>query len=137
MGIGLFILTSMMCAGSGNVFTMIVFRVLQAAGAGSAATLALAISKDVYEGHERERILAYIGVIMAIAPMLAPVFGGWIMTWFSWRWIFIAQGLIGVVAWMGVLRMRKPWRIPLPQVPCRRPESICNCCKTGASPVLH
>ena len=91
VGIGLFILASLLCALADNVISMIVFRVLQAAGAASAATLALAISKDIYEGHEREKILAYIGIIMALAPMLAPVFGGWILTWFSWRWIFITR----------------------------------------------
>ena len=104
-GIGIFILASFLCALADNVISMIVFRVLQAAGAASASTLALAISKDVYDGHEREKILAYIGVIMALAPMLAPVFGGWILTWFSWRWIFVTQAAIATIAWIGVWRM--------------------------------
>ena len=69
-GIGLFILASLMCALVDNVASLIAFRVLQAAGAASASVLALAISKDVYLGHERERALAYMGVIMALAPML-------------------------------------------------------------------
>jgi len=110
-GIGLFILASLLCASATQVTGLILFRVLQGAGAASAATLALAISKDVYEGHERARILAYIGVIMALAPMLAPVFGGWIMTWFSWRWIFISQAAIGLVAWVNVLRMPETLQI--------------------------
>ncbi|MBC2737148.1 MAG: multidrug effflux MFS transporter [Desulfobacteraceae bacterium] len=104
-GIGLFILASLLCALADGVVSMITFRVLQAAGAASASTLALAISKDIYDGHERERILAYIGVIMALAPMLAPVFGGWILTWFSWRWVFVSQATIATVAWIGVWRM--------------------------------
>jgi DHA1 family bicyclomycin/chloramphenicol resistance-like MFS transporter len=91
---------------------MIVFRVLQAAGAAAASTLALAISKDIYDGRERERILAYIGVIMALAPMLAPVFGGWILTWFSWRWVFVTQAAIAVVAWIGVWRMPETLATP-------------------------
>ena len=105
VGIAIFIFSSLLCAVSDNVITLIVFRVLQAAGAASASALALAISKDVYNGFERERILAYIGVIMALAPMLAPVFGSWVMTWFSWQWIFVAQGAIGVIGWIGVWRM--------------------------------
>lgn len=104
-GIGIFVLASLLCALSNGVTSLIVFRVLQAAGAASASGLALAISKDVYEGPVRERILAYIGVIMALAPMLAPIFGGWILAWFTWRWIFVAQAAIGIVAWIGVLRM--------------------------------
>lgn len=104
-GIGIFIMGSLLCALSNHVATLIVFRVIQAAGAASASALALAISKDVYEGYERERILAYISVIIALAPMLAPVFGGWLLAWVSWRWIFVLQGGIGAVAWIGVFRM--------------------------------
>ena len=104
-GIGIFIIASLLCAGSGNVISLIVLRILQAAGAAAASALALAISKDVYNGFERERILAYIGVIMALAPMLAPVIGGWAMTWFSWHWIFVIQAAIGMIAWVGVFRM--------------------------------
>jgi MFS transporter, DHA1 family, multidrug resistance protein len=111
-GIGLFILASLLCGLSTGIAGLIVFRVLQAAGAASAATLVLAISKDVYKGYERERVLAYIGVIMALAPMLAPVFGGWVMTWFSWRWVFVIQAVVAVIAWIGVLRMPETLKVP-------------------------
>ena len=104
-GIALFIVASLLCALSNNVISLIIFRILQAAGAASASVLALAISKDVYKLHEREKILAYIGMIMALAPMLAPVLGGWVMTWFSWRWVFVIQAIIAMVAWVGVFRM--------------------------------
>jgi len=111
-GIGLFIAASLLCACSQRAAVMIVFRILQGAGAASASTLALAITKDVYPAHERGRILAYIAVIMALAPMLAPVFGGWIITGFSWRWIFIAQAAIAAVAWAEVLRMPETLQTP-------------------------
>ncbi len=113
VGIGIFILASLLCALADNVVSLIFFRVLQAAGAASASALALAISKDVYDVHERERILAYIGVIMALAPMLAPVLGGWVLTWFSWRWVFGIQGAIGTLAWIGVFRMPETLETPV------------------------
>lgn len=112
VGIGIFILASLLCALSNNVVSLIVFRVFQAAGAASASALVLAISKDVYQGHERARILAHIGVIMALAPMLAPVFGGWVLTWFSWRWVFLIQALVGAVGWFGVFRMPETLKTP-------------------------
>ncbi len=104
-GIGIYIAASFLCAVSNNVASLIIFRLLQAAGAASSSVLALAITKDAYKGHEREKILAYVGVIMALAPMLSPVLGGWVMTWFSWRVIFVIQGGIGAIAWIGVFRM--------------------------------
>ncbi|PLX85347.1 MAG: Bcr/CflA family drug resistance efflux transporter [Desulfuromonas sp.] len=111
-GIGLFIFASLLCALSGSVGALIVSRVLQAAGAAAAAALAMAISKDVFRHDERARILAWIGVIMALAPAVAPIVGGWIMIWFSWRWIFVAQAAIAAVAWVGVLRMPETLQAP-------------------------
>ena len=107
-GIAIFIFASLLCALSDNIISLIAFRLLQAAGAAAASALALAISKDVYNGFERERILAYIGVIMSLAPMLAPIFGGWIMAWLSWQWVFVIQAIIGAVAWIGVFQMPEP-----------------------------
>ena len=111
-GIGLFVAASLLCATAQGVTSLILFRVLQAAGAASASALALAISKDVFTGRERERILAWIGVIMALAPMLAPVLGSFVMTWASWRWIFVIQGAVGAVGWVGVLRMEETLKQP-------------------------
>jgi DHA1 family bicyclomycin/chloramphenicol resistance-like MFS transporter len=106
VGIGIYIAASLLCAAANDAYSLIVFRVLQAAGAAAASTISLAISKDVFKGYKRERILAYIAMIMALAPMLAPILGGWIMTWLSWHWIFIVQAMIGVMAWIRV------WRAP-------------------------
>jgi DHA1 family bicyclomycin/chloramphenicol resistance-like MFS transporter len=113
-GIGIFIFASALCASAQNITAMIIFRMMQAAGAASASTLALAISKDVYAGNQRERVLAHIGIIMALAPMLAPVIGGYVLTWFSWRWIFAIQAVIAVVAGIGVFRMPETLKEPSP-----------------------
>ena len=107
-GIGLYVVASLLCAGTGNIVSLIIFRVLQAAGAASASALSMAITKDLYQGKERQRLLAYMAIIMGLAPMLAPLFGGWIMTWASWPWVFLAQAFIGIVAWGGVFRMGEP-----------------------------
>lgn len=108
VGIAIYILASLMCAVSGNIYSLIIFRILQAAGAASASVISMAITKDLYEGHERQRLLGYMGVIMALAPMLAPVIGAWIMTYSSWPWIFVCQGTLGLIAWGGVLNLEEP-----------------------------
>lgn len=112
VGIGLFIISSFLCSASDNAVTLVIFRIFQGAGAAASSVLALAITKDVYEKKEREKVLAYIAVIMAVVPMLAPVFGGWVLIWFSWRWIFVFQALIAVVAWIGVFLMTETIKTP-------------------------
>ena len=111
-GIGLFVLSSLMCALTDSAISMIILRVLQGAGAAAASSLALAISKDAYAGHERGRVLATIGTITAVAPMIAPIFGGWILAGFSWRWIFVTQALFGSAAWIGTLCLPETLKTP-------------------------
>lgn len=112
VGITIFIISSVLCALANNVTTLIVARILQAAGAASAAALALAITKDIYTATERARILAWMGVTMALAPAVSPMIGSWIMIWCSWRWIFIAQATIAIISWVGVLMMQETLKEP-------------------------
>lgn len=122
VGISLYILASMLCAVANSAAALIAFRVLQAAGAAASASLSMAMTKDIFSGKERERILAYIAIIMALAPMFAPILGGWILAYLSWHWIFFAQGMMGVIGLLGVLRT---------------PETLKEASNTPLSKVMH
>ena len=106
VGISFYVVACAACALAGGVWTMVAFRALQAAGAASASALALAITKDVFEAEKRAQVIAYVSVIIALAPMLAPIIGGWIMTVLEWPWVFAVQGAMGLVALAAV------WRTP-------------------------
>ncbi len=122
IGISLYIFASMLCAAADGATTLIVFRILQAAGAAASASLSMAMTKDIFSGKERERILAYIAIIMALAPMFAPIMGGWILAYLSWHWIFFAQGMMGMIGLLGVLRT---------------PETLKEASDTPLSKVMH
>ena len=121
-GISLYIFASMLCALANSASMLIAFRILQAAGAAASASLSMAMTKDIFSGKERERIFAYIAVIMALAPMFAPIMGGWILAYLSWHWIFFAQGMMGVIGLLGVLRT---------------PETLKEASETPLSRVMH
>ncbi len=121
-GISLYIFASMLCALANSASMLIAFRILQAAGAAASASLSMAMTKDIFSGKERERILAYIAVIMALAPMFAPIMGGWVLVYLSWHWIFFAQGMMGVIGLLGVLRT---------------PETLKEASETPLSRVMH
>lgn len=108
VGVGIFIIASGICALANDVTTLIAARILQASGAAAASALSLAMCKDLFESRQRARIMAYIAVIVALMPMLAPVVGGWMIQHASWRWVFIFQGMMGLIAWIGVLLMDEP-----------------------------
>ncbi|WP_028575305.1 multidrug effflux MFS transporter [Desulfonatronovibrio hydrogenovorans] len=106
-GILIYVLASMMCALSSSSTGLIMSRMLQAAGAASAASLALAVVRDVFEETSRERALAYISMVVALAPMLAPIIGGWILAFLPWNWIFAVLAGLGLIALAGVVRMEE------------------------------
>jgi len=112
VGISLYVLASLFCSLADNVEVMILARTLQGAGAASASAIALAICKDRFAGQLRQRIFIQIGIIVAAAPMLAPVIGGWIIELSSWRLVFVVQALMGLVTLVGVLRMDEPLKSP-------------------------
>jgi len=107
-GILIFIAGSGLCAMASNITFLVIARTVQGAGAAAASSLALALSKDLYEGAERQKILAYIGVIMAFCPMLAPSVGGLMLKFGSWEWIFVSQAVVALVALYGVSRLAEP-----------------------------
>lgn len=115
VGVGLFIVACLTCALSQGAGMMILGRVLQGAGAAAASAIVFAISKDRFTGVQRQRVFIQIGVIVATAPMIAPILGGWIIKLFSWHWIFVLQMVLGGIAFAGVWMMDeslKPGAVP-------------------------
>lgn len=108
IGMVIFTLATAGCALSTNVWGMIVARMFQGMGGAACASMGLAISKDAFEGHIRHKVLAYMGVIMAVMPMAAPTVGGLILKYLEWEWIFWVQCVYGLVASVLVLRMEEP-----------------------------
>ena len=107
IGITIYVLASLMCALAPNAGSLIAFRILQAAGGACASALALAICSDVFSIREREKVLAYIGVVTALCPMISPVIGGWVLAFLSWPWVFVILAGLGTVALIGVHRMKE------------------------------
>jgi DHA1 family bicyclomycin/chloramphenicol resistance-like MFS transporter len=110
IGLVIFIIASLLCACADNVQHMIFARILQGAGAASASSIAFAICKDLFDGNLRQRIFLQLGVIVAAAPMIAPIIGGWIIESFSWRWVFVLQAVLGMTAATGVWLMNESLR---------------------------
>ena len=108
IGISIYIVGSLLCGLSQNVWMMIGFRILQAAGAASASALAVAMTKDLFRADLRAKILAYVSIILGLAPMIAPIVGGWVMTFLTWQYVFLLQAVMGAVAFIGVYRIEEP-----------------------------
>ncbi|MCH3963450.1 MAG: Bcr/CflA family efflux MFS transporter [Clostridium sp.] len=107
IGLTGYMLASILCAVSGSVNQLILFRILQAVGGGAASAVATAVVKDVYQGKKQESILAIVQSMVVISPAVAPVIGALLLKFTSWRGIFFAQAILGLVVVIGSIAFQE------------------------------
>ncbi|HOI12313.1 MAG TPA: Bcr/CflA family efflux MFS transporter [Methanoculleus sp.] len=106
-GLALYIAASAGCAVSWDIWLLIAFRILQAAGGSAASAVAMAMVKDVYDGRKRESVLALVQSMVVVSPAVAPVLGAFMLPYTSWRGLFVTLALIGVVSMVGGLLLEE------------------------------
>lgn len=72
-----------------NLGWLLAARALQGLSAGAGSVVGRAIVRDLYPGHEGQKMMAYVMMVFSIAPAIAPVIGGWLEVWFGWRSVFV------------------------------------------------
>ncbi|HEM8293876.1 MULTISPECIES: Bcr/CflA family multidrug efflux MFS transporter [Providencia] len=97
-GLAIFTVASLLCAQATNANTLIIFRALQAFGSGAAIVMARAIARDVYPANELPKVLSLMTLVTMIAPLLAPLLGGFLLIHFQWQAIFYLLALVGLVS---------------------------------------
>ena len=97
-----FVLASLLCSIAPNPTGLLVSRLIQGAAAGIIQPLAQAILLDIYPKHYHGRILAIWGATVMAGPILGPVLGGVITDLASWRWIFVLNVPLGMIAILGL-----------------------------------
>jgi len=106
--IALFTVASLLCASSHNLSELVLSRSVQGVGAalmvpvGRIVVLANAPKTDIM------RLVAYIVWPSLLAPALAPLVGGVIVTFASWRWLFLPNVPLGIVAFIAGLILMRP-----------------------------
>ncbi|PUB27075.1 EmrB/QacA subfamily drug resistance transporter [Promicromonospora sp. AC04] len=98
VGIGLFLLGSVLCAVAWSMPALIWFRVLQGLGAGAILPMSMTIASDIYTLAERAKIQGYLASVWAASSVLGPTLGGVFSQFVSWRWIFWVNVPIALVA---------------------------------------
>jgi EmrB/QacA subfamily drug resistance transporter len=98
LAIVVFTLGSVLCGLAQNMTELVVFRVLQGAGGGMMAPVGMAMLYRVFPPAERVRAASIMTVGTTLAPAIGPVLGGFLVTDFSWRWVFFVNLPIGIVA---------------------------------------
>lgn len=99
-GLALAVLGSVLAALAPNLSTLIAARALQGAGTAAGMVVGRALVQDWFAGHERPRVMAYIGMVMGLCPPLATLLGGYIHVQAGWRWGFVLLAALALLAWI-------------------------------------
>ncbi len=102
-GIALYIAASVWCSLAADVTQLAIARFVQGLGACSAMVVSRAVIRDLYDHTETARILSLINLVFGLAPILAPLVGGLVLSFGSWRTIFWVLTGFGAAVGLSVL----------------------------------
>lgn len=99
----LFALASFGCVFATRVEHLWLFRALQGMTAGAGVVVSRAIVRDLFDGPPAQRLMAQMTMMFAVAPVVAPLLGGWLQAFWGWRMVFAFLALmstsLSLVCW--------------------------------------
>lgn len=104
LGFIIFTVASVFCGLSPTVYWLIGFRVAQALGSALIMALGMAIVTEAFPPYERGKAIGISGAVVSVGIAIGPSLGGVILSFLSWRWIFLVNLPIGLVGILMVFR---------------------------------
>jgi MFS transporter, DHA2 family, multidrug resistance protein len=101
LSIAIFTVSSGLCGIAGSLGQLILFRVIQGLAGGGLQPSSQAVLLDAFPVEKQGMAMTLFGVAALIAPVLGPTLGGWITDSYSWRWVFLINVPIGLLALAG------------------------------------
>lgn len=105
VGCLLFMLGAIGCALAPSLGFLTAARLFQSLGSAACMVIVRAIVRDLFDELESAKMYSQLMLVMGVAPILAPLAGGQILAFGSWRWIFVLHILIGAVYLVVTARM--------------------------------
>lgn len=116
VGLSIYCAASVICMFAPNVETLIALRLFQALGACGGIVIARAMVRDLFDHKESARVFSLLMLIMGVAPILAPLIGGYVALFFGWRAIFGVVAFISAICLLAVYKFLPETREPNPNV---------------------
>src|SRR5580658_4380663 len=94
--LGLFSISSILCAQAWSLDSLLLFRILQGLAGGGMVPVSQSILAASFPPAKRGQAFALFGVAVVVAPVVGPTLGGWLADNWSWRWCFLINGPVGL-----------------------------------------
>jgi DHA1 family bicyclomycin/chloramphenicol resistance-like MFS transporter len=95
-GMAVFTVATFACSLAPTLWALAALRLVQGAAAAVGVAIGRAIVRDLYVGAAGARYLSRLMLVVGLAPIVAPVVGGQLLRFTSWRGVFVALSLLGV-----------------------------------------
>ena len=95
------VIASILCAIAPNIEILLVARFLQGLTGSIGVVIAKAISRDFASGKELMRLMSLLMLVNGLAPVIAPLIGGQLLLFSTWRFIFLVLAAFSVVLLIG------------------------------------
>ncbi len=110
-GLALYAIGAIGCSLAPSIEWLIAWRFIQGIGACAGMTIPRAIVRDLHTGHDAARLMALIMLVFSVAPILAPLFGSFVIAFGGWReifWVIAVMGLLALALAHFLLRETRP-----------------------------
>ena len=131
----LFAVTSAVCALAPTMTWLLVGRALQGVVAGGGMIVARTVVRDVFSGDAAQRAMSQMSMIFGVAPAIAPIVGGWLLGWSSWRsifWFLAGFAVMLLLAVLLVLPETHPAQRRTPLLPAALAGALADAAKDAA-----
>jgi MFS transporter, DHA1 family, multidrug resistance protein len=96
-GLAAYALASLLCVVAPSVYALAGLRLVQGIAGAAGIVIARAIVRDLHSGVAAARFFSLLMLVNGLAPILAPLFGGLLLRFTSWRGVFIVLAVIGTL----------------------------------------
>ena len=93
-----FTVASGLCGLAPNLELLVIFRIVQGLTGGALQPLSQAVLLESFKPEDRGRAMGFWGLGIVVAPILGPVFGGWVTENYDWRWVFYINLPVGAMS---------------------------------------
>ncbi|WP_175615978.1 multidrug effflux MFS transporter [Piscibacillus halophilus] len=108
IAISVYIVASIICAVAPNIWVLVVARFIQGFSGAGGIVISRSIIRDLYSGSELTKMFSLLVLVMGLAPILAPMIGGQILLFTSWRGLFVILSVAGLILTaVAILRLKE------------------------------
>jgi DHA1 family bicyclomycin/chloramphenicol resistance-like MFS transporter len=108
LALTLYIAASLACALAPSATWLAIFRLLQGIGACSGPVIGRALVRDLFPPEETAHIFARMILVMGVAPIFAPLLGGYLLLFFGWQSIFLLLAAFGALSLLASATLLPP-----------------------------